>query len=90
MDGVRFSSANGHIFMDKRAVIEKAEMLKAEIDKLLRNKLVYPKTIFGLLRKREVSEDKLFKMQDGIDDCIKTVSVRFVDFIKEIEGEMDK
>ncbi len=66
--------------MDKRG-LAKITALKKEIHDLLCNQLVFPKTILGLLRTRNVTEDTLFRMCETIDRSIRMIDAKFDDLI---------
>ena len=60
--------------------------MREEIHSLLCNKLTYPKALLGILRKGELSEERLFKMQELIDESIRAVDLKFSDLIGELES----
>ena len=59
----------------------KIETLRKEIGMGLRNHLVFPKTIMGLLRDGKATKDQILRMQDDIDKSIQWVDVKFADFL---------
>ena len=71
----------------KSASKENMEALRKEIGMGLRNRLVFPKTILGLLRDGRATQDQLLRMENDLDRAIRWVDDTFSDFI---EGAWEK
>ena len=70
--------------MDK-LLLEKLRAFKEELRFALRNRLTYSKVVIGMLRKRPLSEDQLFRAQEMIDESIQLVDVRLTGLIDGFE-----
>ncbi len=68
-------------------IIQKAEALRSSVGKALKNRLCFPKTIIGLMKDGKLGEDQVAKMLDGLDESIKVVDAKFIEFIEEIKAQ---
>ena len=71
---------------EKDQIAEKVEALRDSVGKALKNRLCFPKTIIGLMRDGKVTEDQVAKMLDGLDESIKVVDAKFIEFIEELKS----
>lgn len=69
----------------RKNIREKIELMRRDIGMGLRNRLVFPKTVMGLLRDGQATKDQILRMQDEIDRAITWVDKTFIDFIEDLE-----
>lgn len=65
-------------------VLNRIRMLRSEVYGILCNKLTYPKTVIGLLRKGKLSEDKVLRLEACIDESIACVEAKFIQMMNEL------
>ena len=75
---------------NSRAFLEKLKRLRGEVHRLLANHLTYPKTVLTLLQERRISEERLLRMQEVIDEVIHLVDFKFHELIQELEKKIEK
>lgn len=66
---------------------EKIKTLRGEIGAALRNRLVLPKTIMGLIRDGKATKNQILKMQEGLDESIRMVDAKFAEFLDGFKKE---
>ena len=74
------------VMNEKDQIAEKAEALRDSVGKALKNRLCFPKTILGLMKEGKVNVDQVAKMLDTLDESIKVVDAKFIDFIEELKN----
>ena len=67
----------------------KLKILQLEIHSILANRLTYPKSILALLLDRPITEDELERSRTYIDQSIKQVDLKFIEFLSWMEEKTD-
>jgi hypothetical protein len=68
-----------------KEIIEKMKILKNDIHNILCNRLTYPKSVIGIAKERHLTESEIDKIKTCIDEGIKLVDAKLIEFLDEAE-----